>query len=205
MRDPFAGYDQWKTASPYDDYPEICEACGVDASSCTCPECPECGDIGNLACANICHSPIVETAPHPNIEGRITYADGKDLTDPIGNPAWNCSAEIGGNSECIDTVYLDYAILNGKLYVQTAYDFDSNHTCSDVDYKVYDLTDSKINAGNVIANHCYSLMDLISPQFGDEQIDIVYETVWKEIDAIKAKVTEQVADPRAAWRLPRVQ
>ena len=23
MRDPFAGYDQWKTASPWDDEPEI--------------------------------------------------------------------------------------------------------------------------------------------------------------------------------------
>lgn len=25
MRDPFQGYDQWKTASPYDDEPDIIE------------------------------------------------------------------------------------------------------------------------------------------------------------------------------------
>ena len=27
MRDPFAGYDQWKTASPYDDEPDVVDNC----------------------------------------------------------------------------------------------------------------------------------------------------------------------------------
>ena len=51
MRDPFVGYDQWKTASPFDEYgPEICEVCAKDVDDCECPECPVCGEIGNLHC-----------------------------------------------------------------------------------------------------------------------------------------------------------
>ena len=42
----FQGYDQWKTASPFDDI-EPCEVCGKDESVCECPECPECGTHGD--------------------------------------------------------------------------------------------------------------------------------------------------------------
>jgi hypothetical protein len=60
-RNPFAGYDQWKTASPYDDEPEfVCRHCetfkqlGFKCSmathlECDCPICQglcECGDLG---------------------------------------------------------------------------------------------------------------------------------------------------------------
>lgn len=51
MHDPFRGYDQWKTASPWDEYgPEICEVCAKDDDDCECPECPVCGEMGNLHC-----------------------------------------------------------------------------------------------------------------------------------------------------------
>ena len=46
----FNGYDQWKTASPYDDEPP-CEVCGKDTAICECPECPVCNEHGNPACA----------------------------------------------------------------------------------------------------------------------------------------------------------
>jgi hypothetical protein len=45
----FQGYDQWKTASPFDDI-EPCEVCGKDESVCECPECPECGTHGDPDC-----------------------------------------------------------------------------------------------------------------------------------------------------------
>ena len=49
MIDPFRGYDQWKTASPYDDeYP--CEVCDLDPADCECPECPVCHEQGNPVC-----------------------------------------------------------------------------------------------------------------------------------------------------------
>lgn len=46
----FQGYDQWKTASPYDDEGP-CEVCGKDTAICECPECPICSEHGNPKCA----------------------------------------------------------------------------------------------------------------------------------------------------------
>lgn len=46
----FQCYDQWKTASPYDDVDEACEVCHQDPAICECPECPECSEHGNPKC-----------------------------------------------------------------------------------------------------------------------------------------------------------
>jgi len=47
--DPFRNYDQYKTASPYDD-PEYCHLCGQMDMRCQCKECDECGEIGRIEC-----------------------------------------------------------------------------------------------------------------------------------------------------------
>jgi hypothetical protein len=65
MRDPFAGYDQWKTASPDDEFPvhetvcRYCEkfealgfkCCVTTKLECDCPVCQgmcECGYVGQV-------------------------------------------------------------------------------------------------------------------------------------------------------------
>ena len=59
MRDPFAGYDQWKTASPYDDDPDECEHENLEHQAAQpersdepgCPEgfiCEDCGEFIDL-------------------------------------------------------------------------------------------------------------------------------------------------------------
>lgn len=51
------GYDQWKTASPYDDEAP-CEVCGLDPADCKCTICPECGAQPDTACIESCgHHP----------------------------------------------------------------------------------------------------------------------------------------------------
>ena len=45
----FQGYDQWKTASPYDDE-QPCKVCELDAAECECPECQQCGEHGDPRC-----------------------------------------------------------------------------------------------------------------------------------------------------------
>lgn len=45
------GYDQWKTASPYDE-PEYCTICGQMDTRCKCPACPTCDIIGRVECIN---------------------------------------------------------------------------------------------------------------------------------------------------------
>jgi len=44
-----SGYDQWKTASPYDEE-QPCEVCSEYSEDCECPECPSCGEQGNPVC-----------------------------------------------------------------------------------------------------------------------------------------------------------
>ena len=47
------GYDQWKTASPYDDEPP-CMICERDSAECECPVCSKCGAQGDPTCFESC-------------------------------------------------------------------------------------------------------------------------------------------------------
>jgi hypothetical protein len=47
--DPFRNYDQYKTASPYDDL-EYCPLCGQMDMRCKCEECDQCGELGRVEC-----------------------------------------------------------------------------------------------------------------------------------------------------------
>lgn len=96
MRDPFHGYDQWKTASPYDDEAP-CEICGIDPADCQCPECPVCEALGqfregDISCLN--HDPldVGSDAPYRWAEILPRYENFKAniraiLNHPVGHRA----------------------------------------------------------------------------------------------------------------------
>lgn len=91
MRDPFAGYDQWKTASPWDEYgPEICEVCAKDVDDCECEECAVCGEMGNLHCLQ--HHGVVD----PTVAGSIIIlAENLSVESP-----WHLYRALYKGSDC---------------------------------------------------------------------------------------------------------
>ena len=106
---------------------EYCECCGERDMSCTCMECVDCGAIGDPDCSERCGTPNERTEPSDLVEGRIQYADGKPLTDPIGAPAFSFGTEEY-------SVYVDYCIINGTIHTHGAVNTET--CCEDLFYEV---------------------------------------------------------------------
>jgi len=132
--------------------PEYCECCGERDMACTCMECVKCGAIGDPDCSERCGTPNERTEPSDYVEGRIQYADGRRLTDPIGAPVFCYGTEEYG-------AYVDYCIINGQIHVHGVVDCEA--FCEDLYYDVYELRG--LNAEKVqalVENACWYAVEV---------------------------------------------
>lgn len=158
---------------------EYCVCCGERDMACTCMECVKCGAVGDPDCSERCGTPNESTEPSDLVEGRIQYADGKPLTDPLDTPAFSF-----GTEEC--GVYVDYCIINGTIHTHGA--VDSETFCDDLFHDVGKLRD--LNADKVrtlIENACWYAVEFCV----DGDIDGMDASPTDEIEKLASDVVEE--------------